>query len=179
VSGTDRSRVERLVRYMARPAVSLERLSRRKDGLYAYELRTPWRDGTTAVVLSPLELIEKLAALVPPKGMHLVRYHGVLAPSAVWRGQIVPPAQAVSYVVGEDPKERAARRGRWRWIPWAELLKRVFAFDVFECPTCGGRTAILAYLTQASVVEAILAARGLRTSPLPRQPARLQGTFEL
>jgi hypothetical protein len=33
-------------------------------------------------VLSRLELIEKLAALVPPPGLKLVRYHGVPAPHA-------------------------------------------------------------------------------------------------
>jgi hypothetical protein len=182
-SGRDRTRVERLIRYMARGAISLERLSRRSDGLYAYELRTPWRDGTTHVAFAPLELLEKLSALIPPKGMHLVRYHGVLAPSAAWRSDVVPKAAVGSYVVGESAGEdgsgAAARRGRWRWIPWADLMKRVHALDVLCCPSCGGRMVILAYLTQPSVVEAILAARGLPTLPLPMRAARRQAVFEM
>jgi hypothetical protein len=36
------------------------------------------------------ELLEKLAALVPPPRLNLVRYHGVLAPNAADRAQIVP-----------------------------------------------------------------------------------------
>ena len=47
----------------------------------SFTLKTPWSDGTTHLVLSPLELIEKLAALVPQPRLNLVRYHGVLAPN--------------------------------------------------------------------------------------------------
>jgi hypothetical protein len=36
------------------------------------------------------ELLEKLAALVPPPRLNLVRYHGVLAPNSNARAQIVP-----------------------------------------------------------------------------------------
>ncbi len=49
-----------------------------------------WSDGTTHLLLSPLELIEKIAALVPPPRLNLVRYHGVLAPNAAGREHIVP-----------------------------------------------------------------------------------------
>lgn len=44
--------------------------------------QTLWSDGTTHLLLSPLELIEKLAALIPPPRLNLVRYHGILAPHA-------------------------------------------------------------------------------------------------
>ena len=57
------------------------------------ELTTPWSDGTHQLVFSPEELLEKLAALVPPPRLNLVRYHGVLAPNAADRGQIVPGPQ--------------------------------------------------------------------------------------
>ena len=49
-----------------------------------------WSDGTYQIVLSPEGLLEKLAALVPPPRLNLVRYHGVLAPNAAHRAQIVP-----------------------------------------------------------------------------------------
>jgi len=48
-----------------------------------------------------------------------------------------------------------------------------------ELHGCRKLTVILAYLTQPSVVEAILAARGLPTKPLPMRPARRQGVFEM
>ena len=50
---------------------------------------TPWRDGTSHVALQPLELLEKLAALTPRPYVNLIVYHGVLAPNANWRGEVV------------------------------------------------------------------------------------------
>ena len=71
---------------------SHEGLSERSDeGPHiAFSLKSIWSDGTYQIVLSPQELLEKLAALVPPPRLNLVRYHGVLAPNAVDRAQIVP-----------------------------------------------------------------------------------------
>jgi hypothetical protein len=86
----DRRRLERLCRYVARPPVATERLSRLEDGRLLYRLKHRWRDGTTHVVFEPQELVEKLAALVPPPRFHLVRYHGILGPCASERDRIVP-----------------------------------------------------------------------------------------
>ena len=65
-------------------------MSRQPDGQLAIRLKKRWRDGTTCVLFSPQELMEKLAALVPPPRFHLVRYHGVLGPSARARREVVP-----------------------------------------------------------------------------------------
>jgi len=46
------------------------------------------------VLLGPLELVRKLAALVPPR-FNLVRYHGKLAAGAAWRRQVIPMGPAV------------------------------------------------------------------------------------
>jgi len=40
----ERRKLQRLCRYVARPAVALERLSRDGDGLVVYELKHPFRD---------------------------------------------------------------------------------------------------------------------------------------
>ena len=92
VPARDRRRLERLCRYVARPPVATERLSRMEDGRLLYQLKHRWRDGTTHVVFEPQELVEKLAALVPPPRFHLVRYHGVLGPCASERDRVVPGA---------------------------------------------------------------------------------------
>lgn len=60
-----RDQLERLLRYTARGAVPLERLEQDVDGNLLYHFTRPWSDGTTGIKLSPLELLEKLAALVP------------------------------------------------------------------------------------------------------------------
>src|SRR5262245_24985931 len=85
-----RDQLERLIRYTARGAVSLERLTQDAHGDLVYTFTHPWSDGTPGIRLSPLELLEKLAALVPLPRMHLVRYGGCLAPHSHLRGAIVP-----------------------------------------------------------------------------------------
>ena len=92
VPARDRRRLERLCRYVARPPLALERLEEMHDGRLAYRLKTPWRDGTTHVVMERTELLERLAPLVPPPRAHQVRYHGVLAPCASGRDRVVPGA---------------------------------------------------------------------------------------
>jgi hypothetical protein len=100
VPARDRRRLERLARYVARSPVSTQRLSRLDDGRLLYRLKHRWRDGTTHVVFEPQELLEKLAALVPPPRFHLVRYHGILGPCAGERDRVVPGGQAA---VGAAP----------------------------------------------------------------------------
>jgi putative transposase/transposase-like zinc-binding protein len=74
-----RDQLERLIRYTARGAVSLERLTQDAHGDLVYTFTHPWSDGTTGIRLSPLELLEKLAALVPRRACIWC------ATAAVWR----------------------------------------------------------------------------------------------
>ncbi len=69
-----RGQLENLCRYVARPAVATERLSRFPDGRVLYRLRHRWRDGTSYVIFDPLDLVGKLAALVPPPRFNLVAF---------------------------------------------------------------------------------------------------------
>jgi hypothetical protein len=92
VPARDRSRLERLCRYVARPPLATQRLSRLGDGRLLYRLKHRWRDGTTHVVFEPQELVERLAALIPPPRFHGARYHGVFGARARERPRIVPPA---------------------------------------------------------------------------------------
>jgi hypothetical protein len=61
----ERKKLERLCRYIARPAVSEKQLSLLRNGHVRYELTTPYRDGATHVVVEPLDFIARLVALVP------------------------------------------------------------------------------------------------------------------
>ena len=55
-----------------------------------YQLKTPWKNGTTHVGFEPLDFIAKLAALVPPPRAHLTRFHGIFAPNANLHAQLTP-----------------------------------------------------------------------------------------
>src|SRR5207247_339920 len=85
IAALDRTRLERLARYVSRPAVSTERLSQLPDGRLLYRLKRRWRNGTTEVVFQRSDFFAKLAALVPAPRAHLRTYHGILAPAAIWR----------------------------------------------------------------------------------------------
>jgi hypothetical protein len=90
VRGGDKKTLERLCRYITRPALAEGRLSLTPQGRVRYTLKTPYRDGTTHVVFAPLDFIARLAALVPKPRVPLTRYHGVFAPHSRWRAQITP-----------------------------------------------------------------------------------------
>jgi len=112
VPARDRRRLERLCRYGARPPIATERLSRLEDGRLLYRLKHRWRDGTTHVVFTPQELVEKLAALVPPPRFHLVRYHGVLGPCASERDRIVPAGEGARPIQSSSSPESASTPSR-------------------------------------------------------------------
>jgi len=105
-----RDQLERLIRYTARGAVSLERLTPDAHGDRIYTFTQPWSDGTTGIQLAPLALVEKLAAWVPPPRVHPVRYAGGLAAHSKLRGAITPtPRQR-----GIETQARPVA-SRWAW----------------------------------------------------------------
>ena len=64
VSARDRMRLDRLARYAGRPPLATERLSLLPDGRLFFRLKHRWRDGMTHVIYEPLELVERMAALL-------------------------------------------------------------------------------------------------------------------
>jgi hypothetical protein len=228
VPARDRKRLQRLARYTGRPPVATRRLSRLPDGRLLYRLKRRWRDGTTHVVFEPLELLEKLAALVPPPRVHQIRYHGILGPAAGGRSSVVPagagaptghtgsrrerfprtsrpgadlrPTTRQPTMGAPDPGPQpdlgrnTQRSGSRQTVPaggtaarqedapgldapmavlsWAELIRRVFAVDVLECPRCGGRMRILAAIQTPGAIRDILEHLGLPSRAPPIHPAR-------
>ena len=84
----ERDKLERLCRYIARPAVSTKRLSLTQHGKVRYEFKTPYSDGTTHVLFEPLDFISRLVALVPKPRVNLTRFHSVFAPNSKYRARV-------------------------------------------------------------------------------------------
>ncbi len=143
--------------------------------------KTPWRDGTTHLVMSPLEFIQRLAALVPRPRLHLIRFHGVLAPNAKLRSLVVPQGppkdeQAAGVAASGVQCEAETVQVRPARISWARLLKRVFDIDMQRCPNCGaGELKIIAAILERPVIEKILAHLGLDPQPPPKGRVREAG----
>jgi hypothetical protein len=90
-AGDDMGR-ERLARYGARPPLALDRLRRLPDGRVAYRVKYARRGAAKHRVMTAMELMARLSALVPPPRYPLVRFHGVLAPRSSWRRDVIPSA---------------------------------------------------------------------------------------
>ena len=193
-----RKKLEQLCRYITRPAIANERLTRNRAGDVVLQLKSPYHDGTTHIVMSPLELMQRLAALVPRPRLHLIRFHGVLAPHAKLRPEIIPssghqaghipvpgiPGPGIPSVPvntntpsadhAEAPPAVAPVR-----LSWARLLKRVFEIDIEQCPQCGGTLKLIAAIEDPPVIAKILTHLGLSARAPPRSPARPFDRFQM
>ena len=93
--------------------------------------------------MSPMEFMQRLAALVPRPRLHLIRFHGVLAPNAKLRSQVVP-ASAQKPTAGAGDCTHAHAHSAPVRMSWARLLKRVYDIDIEHCPACGGQLKVIA-----------------------------------
>ena len=121
-----------------------------------------------AIELYPLSLLSRLAASVPAKGTHTVRYAGVLASASKLRSRIVPVPTVTNEEEDDDDKPK---KGGSRYRSWAELL-RTLGIDGLECPKCEGRMRVLALVRAAHDIKGKLAALGEATEPPTRGSAR-------
>jgi hypothetical protein len=157
IGAKNRIGLEKMCAYISRPPLSSERLSRRANGDLLLRLKQPFADGSTYILFEPMELVEKLAALVPPRWANLARYHGCFAPRSKVRREIVPDT---------SDKSRIA------YSKWSEILKRSFGIDIFQCSFCGGKTRVTAAILEGDSVKAILKSLGLPTEAPEPYPAR-------
>jgi hypothetical protein len=104
--------------------------------------------------------LRRLCGIIPPPRRHLVTYSGIFGPAAKQRAKLralVPVGEDATASPFSPPT--ATPRPRTGRLPWAELLRRVFADDVLQC-ACGGRRSIIAVVADPSVARTLLMARG-------------------
>ncbi|MCP4270645.1 MAG: IS91 family transposase [Gammaproteobacteria bacterium] len=148
---SERDKLERLCRYITRPAISEKRMSLTSAGNIRYKLKTPYSDGTTHVIFEPLDFISKLASLVPKPRVNLTRFHGVFAPNSKHRSLITPARRGKSL-----QKENKIPVEKRRTMTWAQRLKRVFNIDIETCIHCGGSVKVIACIEDQTVIDKIL-----------------------
>ncbi|CAN5923895.1 hypothetical protein BH11MYX4_BH11MYX4_40350 [soil metagenome] len=169
--GLDDAGREGLLKYILRPAVAQERVTRGPDGLVRIALKKAFSDGTVAVDLDPLSLLSRLCASVPPPRFHTVRYAGVLGSASKLRSRLTPKRTPPAAPPCVEDVADVPRRSPYR--PWAELLKRTFGFDVLACPRCDGRMRLLAMVTEPKSLTRNLRALGEPIDAPARAPARV------
>jgi hypothetical protein len=118
------------------------------EGRVAFALRKRRKNGDTHRFFTPLQLLRRLAWLIPPPRQKLVRYQGTLSGAAQWRSEVVPSlplapdseasrtpvpeAIAPACAPATDSATGTTRRGSR--ICWASLLRRVYDLDSLASP---------------------------------------------
>jgi hypothetical protein len=172
IEAHDRAALERLLRYCARPPFACGRLRQEGSALVyrcAKQRSEPRSDKRGAradeLHLTPLELIARIAALVPPPRTHPHRYFGVLAPNSPLRAAAValaqpPPGQAEQANMSEGapavaplghaspptPESVPPKRSPAHYL-WAVLIARIFEVFPLLFPKCGGQMRLIAFIT--------------------------------
>jgi hypothetical protein len=141
------------------------------DGKVKLRLKTAWRDGTSHLLLSPHEFLEKLAAIIPPPKSHLVRWGGVFAANSPFREKIIlKPEEKKGFDFQNREKKRVNKS-------WSLVLARVFKLDVLKCD-CGGDLTPLGAVQDPVEVKRYLKHLKIDYDPPPRGPPRqMQGSF--
>lgn len=141
----------------------------------------------------PLELIERIAALVPPPRTHRHRYFGVLAPNSPLRtaavalaapaqeaavqiaptttGEGVPGVVPQGSAVSPTPEPVPPKRAPAHYL-WAVLIARIYEVFPLLCPMCGGQMRIIAFITEGAQIRRILDHIGVDSEPPQISPAR-------
>ena len=128
--------------------------------------------------LTPLELIARIAALVPPPRTHRHRCFGVLAPYSPLRTaavamatpmQAVPlPTQSAPFAKGEgvpiQPEPVPPKRSPAHCL-WAMLIARIYEVFPVLCPLCGGQMRLSAFITEGTQIRRILDHIGVASQP--------------
>jgi hypothetical protein len=203
IAADDRAALERLLRYCARPPFAMDRL--RKEGATLVYRCAKQRSEPTSVkrgakadelTLTPLELIARIAALVPPPRTHRHRYFGVLAPNSPLRAAVTAlaaPAQPAKQVVVQTepaatgvgapgvvvpdnavppmPEPATPKRSKAHYL-WAVLIARIYEVFPLLCPKCGGQMRLIAFITEGTQIRRILDHIGVDSEPPHISPAR-------
>ncbi len=175
-----RERLERLCRYAVRPPFALHRLSQGPDGRLPYKMKRP-RSGSLFLLLTPDQLLARIATLVPPLGEGGEQAQADRAGPAEHLTPVPPLSRApppvptpwADFTLAPPAKPPVPDRlgPRYR-VPWAELLRKVFSLDVLACPRCGGRMELIAFIAEAGIAKRILDHIGLPPTgpPVPKPP---------
>ncbi len=150
--------LRRLVRYIARPPVSFERVTYddRRGTVTIRSVRKINGERPVVATYDVLTFLALLALQVPQPGTHFTRYYGYYSTrSRAERRQAEQTDAATSgkSAPGQiDPPCAKARRRSW-----AELLRLVFEVDPMQCE-CGGKLRVVSFITtaQQNVIDRIL-----------------------
>jgi len=175
INSLQRDRLYKLIEYIARGPVSNKRLEITKAGLVKLELKTPWSNGTTHLLFSKEEFLEKLTALIPPPRTHLVKWSGIFRSNSPVRSKIVlKPEVKKGFQFRDDCNSNSENQNKPRQKnhAWSAMLARVFKIDVTHCSHCDGKLHSIAALMAREEIIRYLTHIGIDPDPPQRAPPK-------
>lgn len=137
-----------LVPHLRKTPFAMERLHAKGDQLI-YHCPKPQSGGKQGdLILTPLELIDKIAALVPSPRTHRHRYSGLLAPNSPLRKAVaalvidIPVVAVPVFTVPDEADQASAKRSPARYL-WAMLITRIYEVFPLSCLHCGEKSGSL------------------------------------
>jgi Putative transposase len=124
---------------------------------------------------SPLELVDRIAALVPPPRTHRHRCFGVLGRNSPLRAAVTAmalAAQAQPATTQAEPAESVPPKHSPAHYLWAVLIARIYEVFPLLCPRCGGQMRLIAFITEGAQIRKILDHIGVDCEPPRIAPAR-------
>jgi len=178
INTLQRDRLSQLIEYVARGPLSNERLHIRDDDKVLLQLKSKWADGTSHLLFTPGEFIEKLAALIPPPRSHLVRWAGVFAPNSPYRKEVtLKPEAKKGFDFAEDGEDGCGLGKRRKNYTWSKMLARVFKIDVLKCEVCGGQLGPVCAVMDSDSIRRYLKHMDIEYDPPPRGPPRFSQEY--
>jgi len=163
-----RDKLRDLIECIARGPLSNERLEIIENQKVKLKLKSPWSDGTTHLLFTFSEFLEKLVALIPPPKTHLVRWAGCFAPNSPLRKQITLKPDGKKGFQLEQETPTSVRN-----YAWSRMLAHVFKIDVTKCECGGEMRAIGSIMNRDSIVK-YLRHVGIDYDPPQRAPPKLR-----
>lgn len=189
VHAEDRTGMERLIRYCARPAFSSEQLRWVKPGkLLSYTPPKPDSKGQGTLLLNPMQLIDRIVKFIPPFRSHRNHYHGVLAPNSPLRKEIVALAGQPLFHHQSTQRDVLSALDKVKKpviqadSQWAEMIARIYEVNPLECPKCGDEMKLIAFITEPLIIRRILLYIGENPDPpifaSARDPPQMELDFD-
>lgn len=117
-----RQELEKLCKYVCRPAIAASRLEQVDARTIRISLKNEWAGGVRAVLVSPRDLVIRALAQVPLPRRPSIRYHRCFAPNSHARAQVVPAGDMARKRRNKTCPEERDQPSK---MTWAERQKRV------------------------------------------------------
>lgn len=126
----------------------------------------PWSDGTSHLLFTKEEFLEKLSALIPQPRSHLVKWSGIFSPNSPIRPLIVLNPKVKKGFQFKDETENPKVKNP----TWSKMLAKVFKIDVTICDHCHGKLRLKAAVNDQESIVRYLKHQGIDSEPPARAP---------